>query len=130
MEAETAVSPLDFAARFQRVQGRTPRKCSATAKMTREEHNELEAAASTQGKPLGEWAREVLLGAARGFTVDPAFTEVIAIRLLLNSVLQHVACAEMMTRVAFNAEMQEIRTTKHKAAQEVMQQYAAAERSK
>ena len=130
MEAELTGSPLDFASRFQRVQGRTPRKCSATAKMTRDEHNELEAAARADGKALGEWSREVLLNAARGFSVSPVFTEVIATRLLLNTVLQHVACGEQMTPDAFKAEMQEIRTTKHKAAQEVMQQYAAAERKR
>ena len=130
MESESAPSTIDFAARFQRSQGRTARTFNTNAKVTREEQDELEAAARADGKALGEWSREVLLKAARGYTVDPPFTEIIAVRLLLNSVLQHVACGEKMTPSAFNAEMQEIRTTKHKAAQEVMQQYAAAERLK
>lgn len=130
MEQDTAPSNIDFAARFQRSQGRTARTFNTNAKVTREEQIELEAAARSDGKALGEWSREVLLKEARRSTVDPVFTEVIATRLLLNSVLRHVACAEKMTPSAFNAEMQEIRTTKHKAAQEVMQQYAASERIK
>ncbi len=98
--------------------------------MTRDEHNELETAARSDGKALGEWSREVLLRAARGSVADPAFTEIIAMRRLLNSVLRHVACGERMTPEAFNAEMQEIRTTKHKAANEIIQQYAITEKTR
>ncbi len=127
MEEAVTASPLDFSAGFRRSQGRAPRKCSATAKMTRDEHNELEAAAGAEGRALGEWAREVLLKAARGRAADPTFTEIISMRRLLNSVFRRVACGETMTPDAFNAEMQDIRRTKHKAADEVMQQYATTE---
>ena len=127
MEAERNASPLDFSTRFRRAQGRMPRKCSATAKVTPDEHRELEAAANRNGKALGEWSREVLLTAARGSVADPSFTEIIAMRRLLNSVLRYVACGDKMTLSEFNAEMQEIRTTKHKAAEEIMQQYAITE---
>ena len=98
--------------------------------MTREEHDELEAAARSDGKALGEWSREVLLKAARASVADPVFTEIIAMRRLLNSVLRYVACGEMMTPSEFNAEMQEIRTTKHKAADEIIQQYAITEKTR
>ena len=69
----------------------------------------------------------MLLTAARGSVADPSFTEIIAMRRLLNSVLRYVACGDKMTLSEFNAEMQEIRTTKHKAAEEIMQQYAITE---
>ena len=127
MTTEDTVSQLDFSTRFRRSQGRMPRKYSATAKMTREEHNELELAARLDGKALGEWSRELLLAAARGNRPDPTFTEVIAMRRLLNSILRIVACGEKMTPQAFSLEMQEIRQTKHKAAAEVIQQYRTPE---
>jgi len=51
----------------------------------------------------------------------------VAIRQLLNSALRHVACGDVMTPAAFQDELQGIRTSKHKAAAEVMQQYAMKE---
>lgn len=116
-----------LADRIRRASGRHARRISATAKVTRDEHTELEAAAIKAGKALGEWSRETLLAAARGETVPPIFTEIVAIRQLLNSALRHVACGEVMTPVAFEDELQGIRTSKHKAAAEVMQQYAMRE---
>ncbi len=127
MEIGNEPGAIDFAKRFQRSQGRTGRTFNTNAKVTKEEQTELESAARADGKALGEWSREVLLKAARGAITDPAFTEIIAMRRLLNSVLRHVACGERMTPEAFNAEMQEIRKTKHKAAAEIMQQYATTE---
>ena len=83
--------------------------------------------AKTDRKALSEWCRDVLLAAARGEIVTPTFTEIVAIRQLLNSALRHVACGEVMTPAAFQDELQGIRTSKHKAAAEVMQQYAMRE---
>ncbi|WP_128915585.1 hypothetical protein [Granulicella sibirica] len=127
MDQDLASRPAQFADRLSRAQGRKARRYSATAKMTREEHNELEAAAKSDGRALGEWAREVLLREARRLSVDPTFTEIVAIRQLLNSTLRSVACGAVMTPEAFQAELQGIRSSKHKAAAEVMQQYAATE---
>ncbi len=124
MDETNETNSIDFAARFRRSRGRSGRTFSATAKVTREEHDELEAAAKAEGKALGEWSREALLASARRAVATPVFTEVIATRRLLNSVLRVVACGETMTPDAFNAEVREIRTTKHKAAEEVLQQYA------
>jgi hypothetical protein len=95
--------------------------------VTKAEQDELEAAARTQGKALSEWSRETLLAAARGEAITPSFTEIVAIRQLLNSALRHVACGTVMTPEAFQAELQGIRSSKHKAALEVMQQYAPTE---
>ncbi|RXH54045.1 hypothetical protein GRAN_5014 [Granulicella sibirica] len=69
----------------------------------------------------------MLLREARRLSVDPTFTEIVAIRQLLNSTLRSVACGAVMTPEAFQAELQGIRSSKHKAAAEVMQQYAATE---
>lgn len=127
METQTQASLLNLEARIKRSKGRTGRTISATAKVTRDEQNEMEAAAKQKGQSLSEWCREVLLAAARGETVTPTFTEIVAIRQLLNSALRHVACGAVMTPDAFQNELQGIRTSKHKAAVEVMQQYATTE---
>ena len=127
METQTQVSLLNLEARIRRSKGRTGRTISATAKVTRDEQNEMEAAAKQKGQSLSEWCRDVLLAAARGETVTPTFTEIVAIRQLLNSALRHVACGDVMTPAAFQDELQGIRASKHKAAVEVMEQYAMKE---
>jgi hypothetical protein len=127
MKDHTQQSLLDVETRLRRSKGRAGRTISATARVTRDEQNEMEAAAKQRGQSLSEWCREVLLAAARGETITPTFTEIVAIRQLLNSTLRNVVCGEVMTAEAFQKELQGIRSTKHKAAAEVMQQYAAAE---
>ena len=94
MDETNETNSIDFATRFRRSRGRSGRTFSATAKVTREEHDELEAAAKAEGKALGEWSREALLASARRTVASPVFTEVIATRRLLNSVLRVVACGE------------------------------------
>lgn len=121
------VAPISFEDNLRRARGRTSRNFIASARVTKAEQNELEEAARSEGKALSEWCRDVLLAAARGETVTPTFTEIVAIRQLLNSALRHVACGAVMTPEAFQNELQGIRTSKHKAAVEVMQQYAMKE---
>jgi hypothetical protein len=127
MRDQTQPSFLDVETQIRRSKGRAGRTISATARVTRDEQNEMEAAAKQRGQSLSEWCREVLLIAARGEAVTPLFTEIVAIRQLLNSTLRSVACGAVMTPEAFQAELQGIRSSKHKAATEVMQQYAATE---
>ena len=127
MEEHSQPSFLDLETRIRRSKGRTGRTISATARVTRDEQNEIEKAAKRSGQSLSEWCRDVLLAAARGETVTPTFTEIVAIRQLLNSALRHVACGEVMTPTAFQEELQGIRTSKHRAAGEVMQQYVMKE---
>ena len=112
---------------LRRARGRSARNYIASARVTKAEQDELEAAARSEGRALSEWCREVLLAAARGEIVTPLFTEIVAIRQLLNSTLRNVACGAVMTPEAFQAELQGIRLSKHKAAAEVMQQYAVTE---
>jgi hypothetical protein len=116
---------INFEDNLRRARGRTARNHIASARVTKAEQDELETAARSQGKALSEWCRETLLAAARGETITPTFTEIVAIRQLLNSTLRNLACGAVMTPEAFQAELQGIRSSKHKAAAEVMQQYAA-----
>ncbi len=127
MQSDVAQESVPIADRLSRAQGRKARRHSATAKVTRDEHEQLEKAAKLEGKALSEWCRETLLAAVRGEVVTSTFTEVVAIRQLLNFALEPIACGESVTREKFQTQLQTIRTTKHKAAAEVMQQYAATE---
>lgn len=120
-------APISFEDNLRRARGRTSRNYIASARVTKAEQEELEEAARSQGKALSEWCRDALLAAARGEIITPTFTEIVAIRQLLNSALRHVACGAVMTPEAFQNELQGIRTSKHKAAVEVMQQYAKTE---
>ncbi|MBE7157367.1 MAG: hypothetical protein INR62_02825 [Rhodospirillales bacterium] len=127
MEDQAPKPILNLETSIRRSKGRTGRTISATARVTRDEQNEMEAAAKQKGQSLSEWCRETLLAAARGESVTPTFTEVVAIRQLLNSALESIACGESVPREKFQSQLQAIRSTKHKAAAEVMQQYAATE---
>lgn len=117
---------LDLRTRLdRRLKSGSLRKKTVGTRVSAAEETEIINAAGRAGASISEWTREILLKEARGLTRDPVFTELIAMRLLLNSVLRYVVCGEHMTQVAYNAEMQTIRLTKHKAAEEVMQQYTS-----
>ena len=124
MDAHLPTSILTLPDRTRRSKGRSGRTFSATAKVNRNEMAELEATAISQAKGLSEWCRETLLAAARGENVTPIFTEIVAIRQLLNATLRSLVCGDTMTPEAFQKELQTIRSSKHKAAAEVMQQYS------
>ena len=130
MQDETSVGSMTIEDRLSRAEGRKARRHSATAKLTREEHDRIAGAAKAERKALSEWCREALLAAVRGEAVTPTFTEVVAIRQLLNSTLEAIACGEKVTHEKFQTDVQTIRRTKHKAAAEVMQQYNVSEVAK
>ena len=130
MQSEDSHGAMTITDRLSRAQGRKARRHSATAKLTRDEHALVERVARAEGKALSEWCREAILATARGEVVTPTFTEVVAIRQLLNSALESIACGEAVTREKFHRQLQTIRSTKHKAAAEVMQQYAATEQKR
>lgn len=127
---ETASPGIDFEEHLRRSNGRSSRHSVVSVRLTRSEQAELERMAKADRKSLSEWCRDALLGAARGEVVTATFTEVVAIRQLLNFALETIACREDVTHANFQSEVQTIRSTKHKAAAEVMQQYAAPEKSR
>lgn len=113
---------LDLNSRIRRSKGRPGRKGVASARVTEEEQMELENAAKGEGKALSEWAREVLLREARGKHTELAtFTEVVAIRLLLNAVLQPRQAP--LTPAEFDRIVTDIRSDKHTGARELLNQY-------
>ena len=61
------------------------------------------------GKPLRQWMRDRLLAAAGRQTDDPVFVELIAVRMLLNCVLQNIAGGRAMAPDEFQRVMLDIR---------------------
>ena len=126
MESVSEETSLSFE-RLDRPKGRPVRGKLASVRVTTDELKELDTAAALDGKLFGEWAREVLLREARTPRADALFTETVATRMLLNLVLKPLACGQVMTAEEFSGVLASVRTTKHKAATDVMEQYAAAE---
>ena len=127
MRTAEEAKALNFEERTARSKGRLSRNCMANARVTQAEQNELATVAKAQGKALSEWAREVLLREARSPRADALFTEIVATRMLLNLALKPLVCREAMNAAEFSAMLTEVRTTKHEAALDVMQQYATDE---
>lgn len=80
-----------------------------------------------EGKLLAEWAREVLLRAARSSKADALFTEVVATHMLLNNLLGPMAAGQTVTQEKFVEIIAKVRDSKRNAAREVMRQYTYAE---
>ena len=64
-------------------------------KVSQEEYAQLEAAARTSGRTLGEWCRKVVLASAsEAERRDPALAEIVGVRLLLVNVLGPVEAGQ------------------------------------
>lgn len=125
MLQEKVLATSSFEDRLRRSGGRSSRNAVASAKVTREEQAELENAAKAENKALSEWAREVLLREARRSQDDPVFTEVVAVRMLLNYVLTHFAQAGSFTLAQFTEICETVRQQKRPEARKLMTQYTA-----
>ncbi len=117
------VSQIDFETRTSRSHGRSGRTYVASAKVTRQEQTELEKAARVEGKSLSEWARDTLLQEARRSSNDAVFTELVATRMLLVNLIKPLILGEKVSPTWITEAMTMVRKEKHKAAQDVMQQY-------
>ncbi len=88
------------------------------------EEHELVAAAKRDGINVSEWVREVLLKEARRSHDDAVFTELVATRMLLVNLIKPLILGEKVSPTWITEAMTMVRKEKHKAAQDVMQQYA------
>ena len=127
MEATNEAPALNLKDRLDRPKGRAARDKMTGVRFTQIEMAEVDRAANDHGQLFGEWAREVLLREARNSRSDALFTEIIATRMLLNLVLKPLACGQVITAEEFSGVLTNVRTAKHKAATDVMEQYASAE---
>jgi hypothetical protein len=87
------------------------------------EEQELIAIANRDGLNVSEWVREVLLKEARRSTDDAVFTELVATRMLLVNLIKPLILGEKVSPTWITEAMTMVRKEKHKAAQDVMQQY-------
>ena len=122
-----AAGEVDFEGRLKQRIGRPSRIESVAIRFTEDELATLEKVAEEKTTTLREWARGVLLREARTSRGDALFTEIVATRMLLNLILKPLACGQVMTAEDFSGVLASVRTTKHKAATDVMAQYAPAE---
>ena len=115
--------------RLARTRGRESRTQSIATRFTRGEEKALMEKAEAQGQNLREWARDVLLREAYGSTLavgpDQIMTEIVALQLFLTNALSPVACGERMSAEQYQELMRNVKTNKHRAAREVIAQYAA-----
>lgn len=127
MQRLRSIGGPDFDRQIHCSRGRTRRTHSANAKLTKTDLSDLETVAGSEEKALGEWARDVLLREARGSREDAIFTEPVATRMLLVNLLKPLALGEKVSAAWITEAMTMVRKEKHKAAQEVMQQYTQSE---
>jgi hypothetical protein len=124
MEAIPDQRDLGIKDRLRRTEGRPSRTRSIASRFTPDEEIELKAAAKASGRFTAEWAREVLLCAARTRRSDAAvITEVVALRMLVSTVLRSIALRETLTPDAFTQILSDVRSGKHDATRDVLNQY-------
>jgi repressor of nif and glnA expression len=125
---------LRIESRLARTRGRESRTQSIATRFTQEEEKALIEKAEAQGRNLREWARDVLLREAYGSTLavgsDQIMTEIVALQLFLTNALSPVACGERMSAEQYQELMRNVKTNKHRAAREVVAQYAAENEEK
>ena len=120
---------LQIESRLARTRGRESRTQSIATRFTQEEVKALMEKAEAQRQNLREWARDVLLREAYGATLavspDQIMTEIVALQLFLTNALSPVARGERMSAEQYQELMRNVKTNKHRAAREVIAQYAA-----
>src|ERR1019366_8647096 len=113
----------------RKLKGRSRRAVTLSTKITSRELELISAASEADGRALGEWVREAVLKAARSSSgalgVDPLMTEIVALQLFLTNALSPVARGERMSAEQYQELMRNVKTNKHRAAREVVAQYAA-----
>jgi len=117
---------IDLTRRLRRNRSGSDREKTVGTRISASEQIELIEAADRAGCSVSEWTREVLLREARSTEADAVFSEVVALRMMLSSLLRPLCCGQVITAEAFAAELQNIRNTKQQVAQDIRQQYAAA----
>jgi len=115
---------LELESRLKSHRGRAPRSESFATRFTSTEVAVIAKAAEAAGKTPREWSRDVLLQAAQCSQNDALFTELVATRMLLVNLIKPLILGEKVSPTWITEAMTMVRKEKHKATQEVMQQYA------
>jgi hypothetical protein len=102
---------------------RDRRSRSLGTKLTFREEREVVHAAELEGKSASEWARDVLLQAARRPSEDVLFTELVATRMLMVNLLKPLILGKQVSQDWITEAMAAVRREKRKAARDLMHQY-------
>ena len=107
-----------------RLKGRDRRAFSVSTKLTSEEFDSIAQASQGSGKAIGEWAREVLLGAAKAavgrLSNEDLMTELVGVELLLMNALAPIIYGEKMSADWYNNLTRQVRESKHEATKAVI----------
>jgi len=115
---------LNLESRIKPNRGRAPRSESFATRFTSAEVAVIAKAAFAEGKSPREWSRDVLLEAAGRSDHAALFTELVATRMLMVNLIKPLILGEKVSPAWITEAMTMVRKEKHKAAQEVLQQYA------
>jgi hypothetical protein len=125
--ASLAAAPTEL----NRLRGRGRRTQNLSTKLTEEEERRMEVAARAAEKTLSEWAREVLLEAARcsekGAVDNVLLTEVVGLQLLLMNALAPLTRGEQIGSEQYQAILKSVQASKSRAAQELLARRARGE---
>lgn len=113
---------LDFQSRLRRSRGRSARAFSVTSRVTEEELLSVERAALSSGKAVGEWAREVLIDAARQTGPDVVLVELVATRMLLVNMVKMLGQSLPIAEAEYAKLNTQVQTAKRRVASELADQ--------
>jgi hypothetical protein len=107
-----------------RLKGRDRRTQNLSTKLTQSEEAELQKASASVGKTLSEWARDVLLGSARGTaaTVEQPtlLTEIVGIQLFLMNVLSPLTRGEHLSPEQYQTIIKGVQANKGRTAHQLL----------
>jgi hypothetical protein len=119
-----AITPnaLDPEGRLRRSRGRGARASCVSSRLTEEELRCLEKVAADNGKAVSEWAREVLLEAARRTGPDVVLVELVATRMLLVNMLKMIGQTRALPEAEYTKIHAEVQKVKRRIARELAEQ--------
>lgn len=95
---------------------------SVNSKLTEQELRDLEKASAQQGKSVSEWAREVLIDAARQTGPDVVLVELVATRMLLVNMVKMLGQSLPITEAEYAKLNTQVQTAKRRVASELADQ--------
>ena len=122
MNTTTIPATIDIGGRLRRSRGRSPRAFSVSSRVTEGELRCLEEAATRNGKAVGEWAREVLIDAARQTGPDVVLVELVATRMLLVNMVKMLGQSLPITEAEYAKLNAQVQTAKRRVASELADQ--------
>ena len=122
MSLTASPDSLDLIKQLRRSRGRSGRVFSVNSKLTEPELRLIENAASHNGKAVSEWAREILIEAARRTGPDVVLVELVATRMLLVNMLKMIGQTRALPEAEYTKIHSEVQKVKRRIARELTEQ--------